>query len=193
MTDKSCDNKSNSQYTWQEVAEHNHVNSAWVIHNRRVYDVTSKCIFCCEKFKKPNVNSTHFFIEWVDKHPGGKEMLLINAGRDITNALLSYHPFSELPAKVITKYEIGTLIGDSEFPEYAKDSGFYEECRQQVGEYFQKRKLDPKDGFPGLWRMCLVFLVATVSFFIMNGYFQSTNFMLPMIMAGIVFGVCQAL
>lgn len=122
-------------------------------------------------------------------------MLLLNAGRDITDALQSYHPFSDLPVKVIAKYEIGVLIGDSEFPEYAKDSGFYKECRQQVGEYFQKRKLDPKDGFPGLWRMCLVFLVATVSYFIMNGCYQFNNnfILLQMILAGIVFGVCQAL
>lgn len=140
---------------------------------------------------------TKFFIflsEWVDKHPGGKEMLLLHAGRDITDTLQSYHPFSDLPVKVIAKYEIGTLMGPSEFPEYAKDSGFFKECREQVGEYFQKRKLDPKDGRAGLWRMLLVFLVATLSYFVMNGYCPSANWMLlQMILAGVIFGVCQAL
>lgn len=121
-------------------------------------------------------------------------MLLLHAGRDITDTLRSYHPFSDLPEKVIAKYEIGSLTGRSEFPEYAKDSGFYRECRQQVGEYFRKRKLDPKDGFPGLWRMCLVFLVATIAYFIMNGCLLcSSHSLLAMIFAGIVFGVCQAL
>lgn len=121
-------------------------------------------------------------------------MIVIHAGRDITDTLQSYHPFSRLPMKLIVKYEIGTLTGDSEFPVYAKDTGFYEECREQVGEYFRKRKLDPKDGFAGLWRMCLVFLVATVMYFAMNGCLQSVNYsLLPMILAGIVFGVCQAL
>lgn len=121
-------------------------------------------------------------------------MLIIHAGRDITDTLQSYHPFSDLPLKVIAKYEIGTLIGDSEFPVFAKDTGFYKECREQVGEYFRKRKLDPKDGFPGLWRMCLVFLVATLAYFLMNGCFPSTSYSLPsMVLAGIVFGVCQAL
>ncbi len=147
-----------------------------------------------KKIKKLTDFVTPTHTEWIDKHPGGKEMLLLHAGRDITDTLQSYHPFSDLPIKILAKYEIGTLIGDSEFPVYAKDSGFYAECRHQVGEYFQKRKLDPKDGFPGLWRMCLVFGVATLMFFIMNGCLLSANYMLlPMIIAGIVFGVCQAL
>lgn len=121
-------------------------------------------------------------------------MILIHAGRDITDTLQSYHPFTDLPLKTIAKYEIGTLAGDSEFPVYAKDTGFYKECRQQVGEYFQKRKLDSKDGFSGLWRMSLVFLVATLSYFIMNGYHPTTNYiLLQMILGGIIFGVCQAL
>lgn len=121
-------------------------------------------------------------------------MLLLHAGRDITDTLQSYHPFSDLPEKVLPKYEIGTLIGQSEFPEFAKDSGFYKECREQVGEYFRKRKLDPKDGLPGLWRMFMVFVVATAAYFVMNGSFQVANCpLLTMIIAGIVFGVCQAL
>lgn len=44
MEDTNCDNKPNSQFTWQQVAEHNRTDSAWVIHNRKVYDVTSKWI-----------------------------------------------------------------------------------------------------------------------------------------------------
>lgn len=121
-------------------------------------------------------------------------MLLLHAGRDITDTLVSYHPFSDRPVQVLAKYEIGTLIGDSEFPEFAADSGFYRECRLQIGEYFRKRKLDSKDGRAGLWRMVLVFLVAAVSYFVMNGYFRSGNWsLLQMLLAGVVFGVCQAL
>lgn len=42
MASKKCDNNFNcSQFTWQQVAEHNHINSAWVINCRTVYDVTS--------------------------------------------------------------------------------------------------------------------------------------------------------
>lgn len=116
-------------------------------------------------------------------------MLLLHAGRDITYALKVYHPFSNLPEKIIGKYEIGTLVGDSEFPVYAEDSGFYEECRKRVGEYFQTRNINSKDGRSGLWRMFFVFIVALPSYFVMNGHYG-----LPlMIIAAIVFGFCQAL
>jgi cytochrome b involved in lipid metabolism len=33
----------------------------------------------------------------MDSHPGGKEILLLAAGRDITYAFDSYHPFTEKP------------------------------------------------------------------------------------------------
>lgn len=47
-------------FTWQEIAEHNHAGSAWIYCGRKVYDVT----------------------EWVDRHPGGRDMILLGAGRD---------------------------------------------------------------------------------------------------------------
>lgn len=34
---------------------------------------------------------------FLDNHPGGKEILLLAAGRDITYAFDSYHPFTEKP------------------------------------------------------------------------------------------------
>lgn len=34
---------------------------------------------------------------WMENHPGGKEILLLAAGRDITYAFDSYHPFTEKP------------------------------------------------------------------------------------------------
>lgn len=132
---------------------------------------------------------TNILVEWLDLHPGGKEMLLLHCGRDITTTLTAYHPFTDLPRKIIAKYEIGTLVGDPEFPVYAEDSGFYEECRKQVGNYFQTKNIDPKDVRPGLWRMALVFIVALLSFFVMNGPFAFPL----MLFAGIVFGFCQSL
>lgn len=33
----------------------------------------------------------------MENHPGGKEILLLAAGRDITYAFDSYHPFTEKP------------------------------------------------------------------------------------------------
>lgn len=65
-------------YTWEEVAEHNTEKSLWVTVRGKVYDISS----------------------WVNNHPGGKEILLLAAGRDITYAFDSYHPFTEKPTQV---------------------------------------------------------------------------------------------
>jgi cytochrome b involved in lipid metabolism len=46
------------QYTWKEVAKHNSEESCWVALDRKVYDVTG----------------------FLEKHPGGKEYLLLAAG-----------------------------------------------------------------------------------------------------------------
>lgn len=116
-------------------------------------------------------------------------MLLIHAGRDITNTLKAYHPFTDLPKKTIDKFRIGTLAGNTEFPIYLEDSGFYKECQQRVGEYFSTRNIDPKDVRPGLWRMSIVFTVAVLSYLVMNGNYPP----LQMIIAGIIFGFCQGL
>ena len=35
----------------------------------------------------------------MDNHPGGKEILLLAAGRDITYAFDSYHPFTDKAEK----------------------------------------------------------------------------------------------
>lgn len=49
-------------YSAQQVKEHSSADSCWVIHNNKVYDVTS---FVCD-------------------HPGGEEYILDHAGADIT-------------------------------------------------------------------------------------------------------------
>jgi fatty acid desaturase len=84
--------------------------------------------------------------EWLGKHPGGPEQLLLAAGRDVTELLPSYHPFSgEKPAKMLKAYLIGTCV-DSEFPQFEPDaSGFYRTLRERVGAYFAETSQDPKD------------------------------------------------
>lgn len=63
-------------------------------------------------------------------------MINFFVGRDITYLFDSYHPFTEKPAQILKKYEIGTLK-TTEFPMYKKDSGFYKECKEAVGKYFK--------------------------------------------------------
>ena len=74
--------------------------------------------------------------DWMSNHPGGAETVLVAAGRECTNLLKSYHPFSDNPERCLKSMEvccerggcraitlarqIGTVY-DSEFVEYAKD------------------------------------------------------------------------
>ena len=69
----------------------------WVTINDKVYDVT----------------------QWKDRHPGGVEVLRLVAGRDITVAFDTYHPFTTKAAEMLPKYQIGVLkAGSYEFPPY---------------------------------------------------------------------------
>ena len=130
------------KFTWQEVRRHNTAESLWVAVDGKVYDVTN----------------------FLESHPGGKEFLLLGAGRDLTDLLQCYHPFTDKPKKVLQKYLIGELTS-FEHPRFRPDSGFYRECRERVKEYFDRTGLDPKHPASALWRMSLVYIVAFGTFF----------------------------
>ncbi|OQV18149.1 Delta(5) fatty acid desaturase A [Hypsibius exemplaris] len=129
------------EYTWQEVARHNTPASCWVYIGTKVYDITP----------------------WLDRHPGGRHVLLLAAGRDCTDLFISYHPFTELPGKMLAKFCVGQ-VRTTEFPQFQPDSGFYAEVRAQVGAFFRDRKLDPKDPIPGFQRLAVMLLCAALSF-----------------------------
>ncbi|TYZ61184.1 hypothetical protein PybrP1_009876 [[Pythium] brassicae (nom. inval.)] len=158
-----------NEFTWQEVAKHNTGASAWVIIRGAVYDVT----------------------EWADKHPGGRELILLHSGRECTDTFDSYHPFSNRADKILAKYKIGKLVGGYEFPVFKPDSGFYKECAQRVGEYFTANNLDSKAAFAGLWRMVFVFAVAALAYMGMNQLLPGS--VAAQYAWGVVFGVFQAL
>jgi cytochrome b involved in lipid metabolism len=64
MTVLAPSKKTGRQFTWEEVAKHNTYGDAWASIDGEVYDLT----------------------EWVDKHPGGRDVVLWAAGRDATQA-----------------------------------------------------------------------------------------------------------
>jgi fatty acid desaturase/cytochrome b involved in lipid metabolism len=161
-------NPKEKQFRWEEVAQHNTESSAWVYIGNQVYDIT----------------------KWLDRHPGGKEVLLLCAGRDISDLFITYHPFTDRAAEVLGKYKIGE-VSTTEFPQFAPDRGFYQECRQQVGEYFRKNKLDHKDPRPGLWRLAVFLSLAALMFVVLA---QGQAWSWPVrIAAALLFGVCQAM
>ncbi|CAM9289432.1 unnamed protein product [Chrysoparadoxa australica] len=155
-------------FSWKDVAKHNTASDARLIIEGKVYDLTG----------------------WVESHPGGSEVLKLMLGRDATHAFLSYHPFTDKPRQILKKFEIGT-VKDSEFPQYTPDSGLYKELSKRVGDYFKTNKLNPKDPWPGVWRMIVVSAVLAVSFLATNNFFT-----LPFwarCLTACVLGICQAL
>ncbi|KAF4320033.1 hypothetical protein BBO99_00005957 [Phytophthora kernoviae] len=160
---------SSTTFTWQEVAKHNTAQSAWVIIRGVVYDVT----------------------EWADRHPGGRELILLHSGRECSDTFDSYHPFSDRADKILGKYAVGKLVGGSEFPTYKPDTGFYRECCDRVHQYFKDNKLDPKNGYSGLWRMIFVAVVAAVAYMGMNQLIPGNVY--AQYIWGAVFGMFQAL
>ncbi|CDF33627.1 polyunsaturated fatty acid desaturase [Chondrus crispus] len=122
-------------FTWQELARHNAEESAWVAVDGLVYDIT----------------------EFVDRHPGGKEILLFALGRDATNLFNSYHPFTDVPRVVLKKYRIGSLA-TFEHPVYKPDSGFYKEASQVLKRYFEENGVDSKNPWNGVVRMAPVYV-----------------------------------
>lgn len=167
------------KYTWQEVAKHNTPESAWVIVDGTVYDVT----------------------EFLPRHPGGSEMMLLAAGRECTDLFNMYHWYDGgvKSRGVMAKYEIGKLVGPTEFPAYAPDTaGFYAAVSKRVREYFERTyPEDPKGAtkyaWPGMWRLAIMFAVAAACYGIVHGLLlPGTPFALKAL-AAVVFGVFQAM
>lgn len=76
------------QYTIQEVAKHNKPNDCWMVVNGEVLDVTN----------------------FLDEHPGGREALLLFAGRDATEEFNMLHK-PDVIAKFAPEVVIGKLTG----------------------------------------------------------------------------------
>lgn len=129
-----------SVYTWQQLAEHCSEESAWVAVDGLVYDIT----------------------EFIDRHPGGREIILLAVGRDATDLFNSYHPFTSVPRKLLAKYRIESLE-TFEHPVYKPDSGFYREAAVAGKDYFTG--LDSKNHYTGLCRMLPVYVVFAIAYF----------------------------
>ena len=77
--------KKHRVYTAHEVKKHNKKRDAWIIIDKKVYDIT----------------------KWIDKHPGG-DIILKWIGKDGTDQFNSIHP-SYVKKKILPTYFIGYL------------------------------------------------------------------------------------
>lgn len=160
--------KRDQVFTWQDVAEHNSEESAWIAIDGKVYDVT----------------------EFVDKHPGGKELLLLAVGREATDLFNSYHPFTKKPRAVLNKYCIGSLA-TFEHPVYKPDTGFYQEAADAVKAHFEKTGQDAKNPWTGVIRMSPVYVLGAVVFYTV---FCKPDVPLSMrVLGAVLLGCCQGM
>lgn len=161
------------KYTWQDVAAHNTANSAWVIIEGQVYDIT----------------------QFLDRHPGGSEMLLLAAGRECTDLYNSYHALATKDTrKYLDAYHIGALVGKTEFPVFANDTaGFYATLSKRVRAHFDETGKDPKGMWPGAWRLALILSIALTCYAIVNGLLLPELPYSAKVVAAVVFGIFQAM
>ncbi|CAD8152664.1 unnamed protein product [Paramecium octaurelia] len=75
------------QLTIDEVAKHNTINSAWIVINSKVYDVT----------------------KYLNKHPGGQEELMKGVGTDGTALFMQNHPWVNAHY-LLEQFQVGFLI-----------------------------------------------------------------------------------
>ncbi|KAK3742762.1 hypothetical protein QZH41_018975, partial [Actinostola sp. cb2023] len=82
--------------------------------------------------------------KFIDRHPGGRDVLLMAAGRDVTMVFESYHAFSEKAPKyvdleqqrVLEKYCVGELVSNK-YPTYPETGPFFKTVRDRVQKYFK--------------------------------------------------------
>lgn len=104
-------------YTLTDVERHNTRQSCWIVHNNTVYDVTA----------------------FVGDHPGGDDLILDWAGKDVTEIMDDpvEHAHSDSAYDLLTEYAVGVLMtGQSIVDENA-----------EIGEDFQPENTDSSEDF----------------------------------------------
>ncbi|XP_078367830.1 uncharacterized protein LOC144651734 [Oculina patagonica] len=109
------------KFTWQELASLNEEHNAHLAVRGKVYDVS----------------------KFLARHPGGKDVLRMAAGKDVTIVFQCYHAFSDLPSKILEKYYVGDLVSN-EFPTFPEPGAFYNTLRERVRKHFKDTNQDPK-------------------------------------------------
>jgi len=85
----SLNGKHVNLFTSDEVSKHDNAEDCWVIHNDFVYNVT----------------------DFIEKHPGGAELILNHAGKDISNLFddVNFHNHSSAAHSMLRDYRVGKL------------------------------------------------------------------------------------
>lgn len=101
---------------------------------------------------------------FVERHPGGKEAILLGKGRDCTALVESYHAFSPHHAKILEKYLCKPRSKTS-----SQSDPFYEVLKQRTAAALRAKGIDPvQDRGAGWLRMS--YYVVIVSLVFATGY-----------------------
>ena len=88
--------------------------------------------YCTIHGKKYNLTN------FIERHPGGKDTILMTKGKDCTELFESYHTFTQRHKLLLDKYYV------KDVPDYKSDfdwdnTPFYDECKEAVKKYFSPK------------------------------------------------------
>ncbi|CAB9497443.1 Probable Delta(5) fatty acid desaturase C [Seminavis robusta] len=106
--------------------------------------------------------------EFVDRHPGGKEAILLGKGRDCTALVESYHAFSPGYNKVLEKFLVEEKSKSPE-PDF-----FYEILKERVTGALRAKGLDPQKDRGANWGRFLYYGLVVLSFLV-TGYLHAVK------------------
>lgn len=114
--------------------------------------------------------------EFVNRHPGGKEAILLGKGRDCSALVESYHPFSSRHIKVLEKFlRPGARPSDATSHNYnsnknqkhnalgGQEDFFYELMKERVAAVLKKKGIDPLEDRGASTGRTLYYLVIFVA------------------------------
>jgi cytochrome b involved in lipid metabolism len=156
------------QISWQQLASHCSRSDCWLAVRGVVYDVTP----------------------WVAQHPGGADVLVLNAGKDATSLFECYHPFGAAH-QVLRKFAVATLI-DTELPTFPPMSTFYLTLKRRVYEHIAARRTTIKSA-PWTIAVGLAYFVGVFVAYFASVSLLEQHLMGLGVLAAIFAGWCSAM
>eukprot|EP00762_Andalucia_godoyi_P003062 ANDGO_01013.mRNA.1 Acyl-lipid (8-3)-desaturase len=162
--------KDERKISWSEVEKHNKPSDAWLVIHGNVYNMT----------------------DFVKNHPGG-DMIMMGAGRDASALFESHHPLKVTThLENIEKFLVGAVEPGAHHTEgvHSFTSPFYRTLKMRVEEYFNKKKLSPRDS-PYMYMKGVFFFACWIAFYY-GTYFAFPDSMMLSAISAVFYGSAVA-